>query len=45
MAKDVVCGMDIDEKKAKFKADRGGKTYFFCSEACLKKFQGDPKHK
>ncbi len=45
MAKDVVCGMTVDEKTAKFKAERDGKTYYFCSEQCLKKFQGDPKYK
>jgi YHS domain-containing protein len=45
MAKDVVCGMTVDEKTAKFKAERNGKTYYFCSAACLKKFQSDLKYK
>jgi len=27
---DVVCGMNIDEKTAKWKSDYKGKTFFFC---------------
>jgi Cu+-exporting ATPase len=45
MTKDIICGMTVDEKKAKFKAERSGQTYYFCSEGCLKKFQADPKLK
>ena len=38
--------MTVDEKKAKFKAERGCQTYYyFCSEGCLEKFQADPKLK
>ena len=38
MAKDIVCGMYVDEDKTPFKAERRGVTYYFCSEACLKTF-------
>jgi len=40
IAKDPVCGMEIDEKKAKFKLDKGGKKYYFCSKSCYDKFNG-----
>ncbi|MBI2232626.1 MAG: heavy metal translocating P-type ATPase [Candidatus Aenigmarchaeota archaeon] len=38
MAKDPVCGMYVDEKKAKFSTEQEGLTYYFCSENCLKEF-------
>jgi len=34
MAKDPVCGMMVDEKKAKFKSDYNGKTFYFCASSC-----------
>ena len=38
MAKDPVCGMMVDEKKAKFKSDYNGKTYYFCAPSCKATF-------
>jgi len=38
VAKDIVCGMYVDENKTPFKVSRRGVTYYFCSEACLKTF-------
>ncbi|MFQ5711750.1 MAG: heavy metal translocating P-type ATPase [Candidatus Geothermarchaeales archaeon] len=38
MAKDPVCGMYVDEKTATLKADVRGRTYYFCSESCLRTF-------
>ena len=41
---DPVCGMEVDEAKAKAAGktlQHGGKTYFFCSEQCMGKFQGE----
>ena len=38
MAKDPVCGMVVDEKKA-LKSVVGGRTYYFCSESCVKTFE------
>lgn len=38
MAKDIICGMYVDEAKTPFKATRRGTTYYFCSENCLKEF-------
>jgi Cu+-exporting ATPase len=38
MAKDIICGMYVDENKAKFKIERGGVIYYFCSKSCLDTF-------
>ncbi len=38
MAKDIICGMYVDERKTPFKAERGGVEYYFCSESCLHQF-------
>ncbi|MBI2108095.1 heavy metal translocating P-type ATPase [Candidatus Woesearchaeota archaeon] len=38
MAKDPVCGMEVDEKKAKFRLVSEGKKYFFCSKNCHDEF-------
>jgi P-type Cu+ transporter len=37
VTKDPVCGMQVDERSA-LKAERDGKTFFFCSEHCREKF-------
>ena len=42
MAKDPICGMMVDEKKAKFKSDYNGKTYYFCAPTCKATFDKDP---
>ena len=42
MAKDPVCGMDVDEKKAAGKSDYQGQTYYFCNPRCQQKFEADP---
>jgi len=38
MAKDIVCGMYVDEKKTPFKVERRGTVYYFCSQNCLNTF-------
>ncbi len=38
MVKDPVCGMEVDEKTAKFTSVYKNKTYYFCSKACKEKF-------
>lgn len=43
MAKDPICGMEVDESSAKFKAEKDGKTYYFCSKNCYDQFIGQ-KH-
>jgi YHS domain-containing protein len=42
MAKDPVCGMNVDEKSAKFKSEHMGKTYYFCSQMCKTTFDKNP---
>ncbi len=38
MAKDPVCGMHVDENRTPFKVEKGGITYYFCSQSCLDTF-------
>ena len=38
MAKDPICGMNVDEKSAKFKSIYKDKTYYFCSPGCKEDF-------
>ena len=42
MAKDPICGMMVDEKKAKFKSDYNGKTFYFCAPTCKATFDKNP---
>jgi YHS domain-containing protein len=42
MAKDPICGMTVDEKKAKLKSDYNGKTYYFCAPGCKATFDKNP---
>ncbi|MBI4547199.1 MAG: copper-translocating P-type ATPase [Ignavibacteriae bacterium] len=43
MAKDPVCGMNVEEKTAKFSTERSGITYYFCSAGCKSKFENNPE--
>ena len=40
--RDPVCGMDVDPATTRFRLEHGSHTHYFCSEACLRKFQADP---
>jgi len=40
MAKDPVCGMEVDEKSG-LSGKKNGKVYYFCSESCRSLFLGD----
>jgi len=42
MAKDPICGMNVDEKRAKYKSEHMGKTYYFCSQTCKTQFEKNP---
>ncbi len=42
MANDPVCGMQVDERSARFQSDYQGTTYYFCSAACLQAFERNP---
>jgi YHS domain-containing protein len=39
---DPVCGMVVMPESAEGKADYNGKTYYFCSDKCMRQFQADP---
>jgi YHS domain-containing protein len=42
MAKDPVCGMEVDENKATQKTLYKGRTYYFCSASDKKEFDKNP---
>jgi Cu+-exporting ATPase len=39
---DPVCGMEIDPTQAAGQASYQGRTFYFCSEECMQKFQQNP---
>jgi YHS domain-containing protein len=40
---DAVCGMQVNEQNAVGRSEYQGKTYYFCSQACQKRFDQDPE--
>jgi Cu+-exporting ATPase len=42
LAKDPVCGMDVDPHTAKHRAEYKGHTYYFCSARCRERFIAEP---
>jgi YHS domain-containing protein len=43
MVKDPVCGMSVDEKKANYRSEYMGKTYYFCNQSCKIVFDKNPE--
>lgn len=43
MARDVVCGMEVEEKTAAGKSEYRGQTDCFCSTGCKKAFDKEPE--
>jgi YHS domain-containing protein len=43
MAKDPVCGMDVDVATAKHTSEYKGQTYYFCAPGCKKAFDTEPE--
>jgi len=43
MAKDQVCNMDVDEKKAAATSEYKGTTYYFCAKGCKIVFDKNPE--
>lgn len=39
MAKDPVCGMEVEEKGAEFMTHLEHETFYFCSKACQDSFE------
>jgi Cu+-exporting ATPase len=42
MAKDPVCGMDVDPAAAAGMSEYKGRAYYFCAPGCKRAFDGDP---
>ena len=42
LAKDPVCGMNVDPRTAKHTAEHEGRTHYFCSAGCRSKFVTSP---
>jgi Cu+-exporting ATPase len=42
VAKDPVCGMQVDPATAAGSSQHNGKTYYFCSKSCQAKFDANP---
>jgi YHS domain-containing protein len=42
METDPVCSMQVDPNKAAGKTEYQGKTYYFCSAGCKKRFDANP---
>ncbi len=40
--RDPVCGMEIDPETSFASREHMGQTFYFCSRACLDKFEADP---
>jgi Cu+-exporting ATPase len=43
MARDPVCGMEVDEKTAVATSEYKSRTYYFCATGCKKTFDADPE--
>jgi Cu+-exporting ATPase len=41
--KDPVCGMVVSRLTAPSSCEHGGKTYYFCADACRDKFEAEPE--
>jgi P-type Cu+ transporter len=41
-ASDPVCGMTVNPATARYKFEHEGKTFYFCCQGCLEKFQAAP---
>jgi YHS domain-containing protein len=42
MAKDPICGMEVEEKTAQWTSEYEGETYYFCAERCKQVFEKNP---
>jgi len=42
LARDPVCGMNVNPATAKFVSEREGEKYYFCGRSCMDTFEADP---
>lgn len=40
---DLVCGMEIVQREAKYAHKHSGTTYYFCTSTCLQHFKDAPE--
>jgi len=43
MARDPVCGMEVQPEQSAGQSEHDGKTYYFCCQACKQRFDQDPR--
>ncbi len=43
MARDPVCGMEVDETTASEAAEYKGQTFYFCCKSCRMEFEDAPE--
>jgi len=43
MVRDLICGMEITQRIAKYMTVHQGKSYYFCCAMCLELFENNPK--
>ena len=43
MARDPVCGMDVNQNTAPAESDYQGQHYYFCGEGCKNEFERQPQ--
>lgn len=43
MARDPVCGMEVNPEQAAGKSEYQGQTYYFCSPSCKQQFDREPQ--
>jgi len=43
MARDPVCGMEVDPKTAAGKSEYKGTAYYFCAPGCKREFDKNPE--
>jgi YHS domain-containing protein len=43
MARDPVCGMQVNEQQAAGRSEYQGETYYFCSPGCKQQFDQNPE--
>ncbi|HVH60290.1 MAG TPA: YHS domain-containing protein, partial [Candidatus Sulfotelmatobacter sp.] len=42
-AKDPVCGMTVDPRRAAGRVEHNGQVYYFCSKRCADRFEQEPQ--
>jgi len=43
IAKDPVCGMEVDTATSQLSYEHNGTTYWFCGKGCMLEFKDDPE--